>query len=177
LIIAVVAVIGVIIVAWVLLPSNPPPTMNEPTEDTKWTLCIGFKFKYRNLPGGWVAPERDRSFTVWDETYNPGEYDDEDVINVDGAMLKDNEHRFKLTLEVTGPDNLWVEESWEQDIDIGEVSMVPVSFGTKYCFLQDPGRYTVKATLHVLAPKEGKWPPGATVDDTIWVLSQDEDVG
>lgn len=184
---AIVAVIIILVAVAFYAMAEPPPNMNKPTEDTEYVLSIKFNFKYRNLPGGWIAPERDRTFEVsWVDYDKDDEYSDniftESIFEL--MFLDEDEHRFTLTIEVSSPQEaLIAKESWKQDIHIGEMSKIEVSFGTKYCYIDDPGTYTVKVVLHVYAPEEAVLTgpiPGITqrkVDDTIWTLSKNIKVG
>lgn len=182
---AVIAVVLVVVAVAFVVLAEPPPNMNEPTEDTRYALAITFNFKYRNLPGGWSAPEGDREFKVrWEAFDDADDYDEAAALSFFELMfLDEDEHRFTLELEVSNAQDFLVEGEWKQDVHIGETSKVDVSFGTKYCFLEDDGRYTVKAKLHVYAPEEAvltgpvPWVTQREVDDTIWTLSKTIQVG
>lgn len=186
--IAVLAVVFLVVgLAFYVMAAGPPPSMNEPTEDTRYVISIAFNFKYRNLPGGWHAPEADREFDVrWEDYKESKDYPDADrsVAAVFELMfLEEDEHRFTLDLEVSNAQGFLIDESWEQDVHIGETSKVDVSFGTKYCFVEDDGLYTVKAKVHVYAPEESvltgpiPWITDRKVDDTIWTLTKTIKVG
>ena len=184
LVIVVILVVVVVIAVAFLAAAEPPPTMNEPTEKTTHILKISFNFKYRNLPGGWIAPEGDREFKVsWEDYDKNKDYNKDDSFSLDTALLAEDEHRFTLRLEVSNAQGFLVREEWRQDVHIGEGSKIDVDFGTKYCYLEVGGSYTVKARLHVYAPKEGvltgpiPWITDRRVDDEIWSLAKNVKVG
>jgi len=177
---AILVVVAVVVVAYVVL-AEPSDYMNQPDEDTKWTLDVTYKFKFRNLPGGWSAPESDKVFRVEVSDYDHDKnYNKYDLFGPGSALdtmwfQKENEFRFILELKITGPNQFSEKEEWVQDIDIGEFSKQSVSFGTKYVFLEHPGRYTVKATLSVKASKEHAWLD--EVDGVIWSDTKMKEVG
>lgn len=165
----IVVVIILVAVSWVVL-AEPSDDMNEPNEDTKWTIDISYKFTFRNLPGGWIARESEKEFRVVVNDYDHDKnYNTWSLAAIwDGWFQKENEFRFSLTLKVTGPHQFSVgPDTFIQDIDIGEFSKQSVSFGTKYVYINNPGDYTVKATLKVTATKEHAW-INEIRDDVIW---------
>lgn len=177
IIVVILVVVALVVVAYVVL-AEPSDDMNQPDEGTKWTLDVTYKFKFRNLPGGWWAPESDKVFRVEVSDYDHDKnYNRLDVMSAFDALWfqKENEFRFTLDLKVTGPNQFSEKGTWTQDIDIGEFSKQSVSFGTKYVYLEHPGRYTVKATLSVKASKEHAWLD--EVDGVIWSDTKVREVG
>lgn len=176
---AIIAVVIILVaVAWVVM-AEPSDDLNGPDEDTKWTIDISYKFKFRNLPGGWIARDADKEFNVDVNKYDHDKnYNTWSLASIwDGWFQEENEFRFSLTLKVTGPHQFSVgPDTFKQDIDIGEFSKQSVSFGTKYVYIKEQGDYTVKATLKVTATKEHAW-INEIRDDVIWSDSKIIKVG
>ena len=168
-VIVVIIVIVLVAVAWVVL-AEPSDYMNEPTEETIATIDVTYKFDFRNLPGGWHAPESSRVFSVEVNPYDHSKnYNPLSLMHaMDIAWFQEeNEFRFTLEIKVTGPNQFSATETYTQDADIGEFSKQTVAFGAKYAFVKDPGSYTVKTVLRVTASQEHAW-INEIDDDVIW---------